>query len=87
MLTCEESSNKVLPSQTQNGYSFMVEQGEEIKITFSLKNYTNSNFGFVTKNVVDLMDVVMFNNVIWDPIILYTIKLKRKDDILHNVVI
>lgn len=65
----------------------MVEQGEEIKITFSLKNYTNSNFGFVTKNVVDLMDVVMFNNVIWDPIILYTIKLKRKDDILHNVVI
>ena len=27
----------------------------------------------------------MWNNIIWDPITIYKLKLKRKDDIIHNI--
>ena len=51
----------------------------------SLKNYTVSALSVITKSVIDLMDIIMFNNIIWDPITIFHIRLKRKDDIIHNV--
>ena len=51
----------------------------------SLKNYTVNALSAITKTVIDLMDIIMFNNIIWDPITIFHIKLKRKDDIVHHV--
>ncbi len=33
------------------------------------------------------MDIYMWNNVIWDPVTIYKLKLKRKDDVIHHVCI
>lgn len=74
-----------MPTETALGYSFIVEENEEISITFSLRNYTLNALSVITKSVLDLLDVVMYNNFIWDPVIVFHIRLKRKDDIVHHV--
>jgi hypothetical protein len=63
----------------------MVVENEEIKITFSLRSLSLNTLTSTNKNMIDLVDIVMYNNVLMDSVTIYNLKLKRKEDIIHTV--
>jgi hypothetical protein len=54
-------------------------------MTFSLRSLSLATLSNPGKNMPDLLCIVMYNNIAMDPLTLFHVKLKRKEDIIHNV--
>jgi hypothetical protein len=63
----------------------MVVENEEMGITFSLRSLSLNTLTSTNKNMIDLVDIIMYNNILMDSITIYNLKLKRREDIIHSV--